>query len=135
MREFFLDHIALNAHLCSLNLRNVYDNTFHLTTPSYLRIKQALTALVLGLKKRPVIRLVEIFFEKSCSLHTFDGLRTVSLMFLIDLFRYQRSSDDCHRLAEDLGQVGFNGILGLFQYCCFYRILLVAEERRVILMS
>ncbi|CAI4228232.1 unnamed protein product [Auanema sp. JU1783] len=74
VHEYFVDSISLCSHLFVLNQKSVYDHTFRLTTPAFLRIRQALTALMLSLKKRAIIR-------------------------------YQRSSTDCQRLAEEVSQV------------------------------
>ncbi|VDO64401.1 unnamed protein product [Heligmosomoides polygyrus] len=74
VHEFFVDGIALSAPLFTVNLKNIYDSTFNLTASAFLRIKQALVALLLSQKKKPLIR-------------------------------YQRSSEDCKRLAEELNQV------------------------------
>ncbi|WKX92044.1 hypothetical protein Q1695_010236 [Nippostrongylus brasiliensis] len=74
VHEFFVDGIALSPPLFSVNLKQIYDSSFNLTASSFLRIKQALVALLLNQKKKPVIR-------------------------------YQRSSEDCRRLADDLNQV------------------------------
>ncbi|KAL6731674.1 hypothetical protein Aduo_002513 [Ancylostoma duodenale] len=74
VHEFFVDGIALSPPLFSINLKEVYDRSFNLTPSAFLRIKQALVALLLNQKKKPLIR-------------------------------YQRSSEDCKRLADDLNQV------------------------------
>ncbi|KHJ76278.1 Sec1 family protein, partial [Oesophagostomum dentatum] len=74
VHEFFLDGIALSPPLFCINLKEVYDRSFNLTPSAYLRTKQALVALLLNQKKKPLIR-------------------------------YQRSSEDCKRLADDLNQV------------------------------
>ncbi|KAK6725984.1 hypothetical protein RB195_004353 [Necator americanus] len=74
VHEFFVDGIALSPPLFCVNLKEVYDRSFNLTPSAFLRIKQALVALLLNQKKKPLIR-------------------------------YQRSSEDCKRLADDLNQV------------------------------
>ncbi|VDN19643.1 unnamed protein product [Cylicostephanus goldi] len=74
VHEFFVDGIALSPPIYCINIKEVYDRSFNLTAAAYLRIKQALVALLLNQKKKPVIR-------------------------------YQRMSEDCKRLADDLNQV------------------------------
>ncbi|VDM60135.1 unnamed protein product [Angiostrongylus costaricensis] len=52
VHEFFVDGVTLNASLFCINLRDIYDSSFTITTSSFVRIKQALVALLLGQKKK-----------------------------------------------------------------------------------
>ncbi|KAJ1350131.1 hypothetical protein KIN20_005852 [Parelaphostrongylus tenuis] len=74
VHEFFVDGIALSPSLFCINLRDIYDHSYTITTSSFVRIKQALVALLLSQKKKPTLR-------------------------------YQRSSENCKRLADELNQV------------------------------
>ncbi|KAK6018670.1 Sec1 family protein, partial [Ostertagia ostertagi] len=96
VHEFFVDGIALSAPLFSVNLKHIYDQTFNVTASSFLRIKQALVALLLSQKKKPLIR-------------------------------YQRSSEDCKRLAEDLNQV-MRREEGLFDNAKRDAVLLIVDR-------
>ncbi|PIO77710.1 Sec1 family protein [Teladorsagia circumcincta] len=96
VHEFFVDGIALSAPLFTVNLKHIYDQTFNVTASSFLRIKQALVALLLSQKKKPLIR-------------------------------YQRSSEDCKRLAEDLNQV-MRREEGLFDNAKRDAVLLIVDR-------
>ncbi|VDO83913.1 unnamed protein product [Haemonchus placei] len=96
VHEFFVDGIALSAPLFSVNLKHIYDQSFNVTASSFLRIKQALVALLLSQKKKPLIR-------------------------------YQRSSEDCKRLAEDLNQV-MRREEGLFDNAKRDAVLLIVDR-------
>ncbi|KJH52431.1 Sec1 family protein [Dictyocaulus viviparus] len=74
VHEFFVDGIALSSALFCINLKDIYDHSFILNTSALLRIKQALVALLLNQKKKPILR-------------------------------FQRSSENCKRLADEVNQV------------------------------
>ncbi|GMR31617.1 hypothetical protein PMAYCL1PPCAC_01812, partial [Pristionchus mayeri] len=57
VQEFFIDSIALSPSLCSLSIPRPYDHSaISMSVQSHRRSAEALIALLLSLKKRPVIK-------------------------------------------------------------------------------
>ncbi|KAI1707895.1 sec1 family domain-containing protein [Ditylenchus destructor] len=74
VREFYADVISLVPHVCSLGIPNCYETPFNMSASIFRRTLQGLIAILLAIKKRPVIR-------------------------------YQTSSRDSQRLADELSKV------------------------------
>lgn len=56
VQEFFIDSIALSANLASLSIARPYEHTLTMSVQSHRRSAEAIIALLLCLKKRPLIR-------------------------------------------------------------------------------
>lgn len=104
VHEYFADFLAVNPHLVSWNQIGVLgDSPSTWRREAFERTSEGLLSLLLALKKRPVIRLVEGGGGEGCGCCLFHTLG-VWLIIQSRLCSYQQSSDLCRRLGEEINE-------------------------------